>query len=174
MIQRIPCTDQNDVICESKMRKKFSKQKWFGYEQLLKLKDNRKRIYDIRELISIGTILLDKFVQQSFCHIQRMKYDIIPHKTLQERFDGKRNEGRPRLNWINNINEEKKRLELEHWTWHMSEEIGDNLICIYHCIMTGVRNWIRCRCQFRTVKELLSSITMFPNLGTASPEGYVT
>jgi len=48
-----------------------------------------------------------------------MPVDEIPHNALHARSEGKRNKGRPRLHWIDNINEDITSLGLklrEQWT----------------------------------------------------------
>jgi len=52
--------------------------------------------------LGIQTTLLDRLPWLG--HLERMwPVDRIPHNTLHARFKGKRNNGRPRLCWIDNI-----------------------------------------------------------------------
>jgi len=39
-------------------------------------------------------------------HVERMSIHRIPHNALHARFEGKRNKGRPRLRWIDSIDED--------------------------------------------------------------------
>ena len=75
-----------------------------GISRLQKIRND-----DIRQSLGIQTTLLDKVVQRRlrwFGHVERMPADRIPHNALHARFEGKRNKGRPRLRWIDNINED--------------------------------------------------------------------
>ena len=72
-----------------------------GISRLQKIRND-----DIREALGVETTLLDKVVQRRlrwFGHVERMAVDRIPHIALHARFEGKRNKGRPRLRWIDNI-----------------------------------------------------------------------
>jgi hypothetical protein len=69
----------------------------------------RIRNDDIRQALGIQTTLLDKVIQRRlrwFGHVERMPFDRIPHNALHARFEGKRNKGRPRLRWIDNITQD--------------------------------------------------------------------
>jgi len=47
-----------------------------------------------------------------------MSIDRIPHNALHATFEGKRNKGRPRLRWIDNVKEDIESIELtlgEQW-----------------------------------------------------------
>ena len=64
---------------------------------------------DIRQALGVEKTLLDKVVQRRlrwFGHVERMAVDRIPHIALHARFEGKRNKGRPRQRWIDNITED--------------------------------------------------------------------
>jgi len=64
------------------------------------------RIDDIRQALGSQTTLLDKVVQRRlrrFGHVEIMTIDRIPHNALHARFEGKRNKGRTRLRWIDNV-----------------------------------------------------------------------
>ena len=65
----------------------------------------RIRNDEIRQALGIQTTLLDKVIQR-FGHVERMPFDRIPHNALHARFEGKRNKGRPRLRWIDNITQD--------------------------------------------------------------------
>jgi len=74
-----------------------------GISRLQKIRND-----DIRQALSVEPTLLDKVVQRRlrwFGHVERMAVDRIPHIALHARFEGKRNKGRPRLRWVDNIKE---------------------------------------------------------------------
>jgi len=47
-----------------------------------------------------------------FGHVERMTVDRIAHNALHARFQNKRNKSRPRLRWIDNINEDLESIGL--------------------------------------------------------------
>ena len=72
--------------------------------------------------------------------------DRIPHKALHARFKGKRNEGRPRLRWIDNVKESKEDIESIGLTllgaMNLTKDRGQwrSFIRTDRCQMAGVRN----------------------------------
>ena len=47
-----------------------------------------------------------------FGHVESMTVDRLSHNALYTRFEGKRNKGRPRMRWIDNITQDKKSIGL--------------------------------------------------------------
>jgi len=102
-------------------------------------------LIDFQTLAS-QTVLLDKFVQRRlrwFGHAERMTIGRIPHNALHANFKGK-NKGRPRLRWIDNINEDITTIGLTlREAMDLTKDRGQwkSLICAHRCQMAGVINW---------------------------------
>src|SRR6218665_1459035 len=77
---------------------------------------------DIRQALCSQTTLLDKVVQRRlrwFGHVERMSIIRIPNNALHARVERKRNKGRPRLRWIDNVKEDIESIGMtlsEQWT----------------------------------------------------------
>src|SRR6218665_1863772 len=114
-------------------------------------------MYDIRQALGNQTTLLDKVVQRRlrwFGHVERMSNDQVPHNSLHARFKGKRNKGRPRLRWIENVKEDIESFGLTlrgamgftkdrgQWRsfitsppndWHQELNMYVCIVCMYIC-----------------------------------------
>ena len=113
-----------------------------GVTRLYKIRND-----DIRQSSGSQTTLLDKVVQRRFWwfgHVKEMTIYWISHNALHAGFEGKRNKGRPRLRWIDNVNEDFESVGLTlRGAMDLTKNWGQwrSFIHTHQRQMAGVRNW---------------------------------